>query len=290
TLSRNNPYYILPFPGLFHPVETYFWRVKSVNEAGLVSDWSNVWEFTPEFPDYPRNLRYEIQDDEIFLTWDAGSKGTPPRYFRIYGINVYGFVPYDHPHVLEGFATTDKPTMTWIDYSVTDWKAYPTNCMKQLEKKKLFFFHLGENKARVVSPQSKYPNMNRIYYRVVAVDKWGSQSAPSEFITLPEGFIYSPSEIMWEKNGLFTYKIRRLKYMGQITSKDPYFAGLWDQPVYSYSSDNLPEGLTINRENGYITGTPVLENGTNRFSFSVKIIKNNNILTEKIISVTIGES
>lgn len=287
TLSRGNPYYILPFPGLLHTDKTYFWRVRAVNEESLVSDWSPVWEFTPQFPDYPQNLRYEIEGDDIYLTWDAGSMGTHPQYFRIYGSNVYGFVPYDHPYVLEGFAKADKPSKNWSDYSVTDWKAYPTNFMAGVKKDKFLFFNKGENKIKVVSQKSKYPNMNRLYYRVVAVDKWGSQSAPSQFITLPEGFIYSPSEVKWDKSDSFTYKIRYLKYMGQVTSKDMYFSGLWDQPTYTYSAQNLPEGLIVNKENGYITGTLDSDDGKDGFAFTIQVMKNNTPLTEKTISVVI---
>ena len=279
TLSRGGPYYILPFPGLLHPGETYYWRVQSKNDRGLVSDWSPVWEFTPEFPGYPQNVGYEIRGGEIFLVWEQSTQGTPPHFYEIYGSDEYGFIPSKSPQILEGFAKSEKPVKKWGDYKVTDWRAVHDNFLARVPP--------DTREIKLVSPEPARPNMNRLYYRVTAVGKWGSESAPSRFVTLPEGFIHSPSIVEWEKSEDFLYRIRFLDYMGQVTSKGNYFAGLWDQPEYKYAASDLPPGLELNPENGMISGRPEIAPGENRFSFLAFILKNGSRISSRRITVRI---
>jgi len=137
----------------------------------------------------------------------------------------------------------------------------------------------------VVTPDPDAPNLNCRYYRVIAVDKYGARSAPSEFITLPEGFLVSSRKIKYIKGKPFNYQPRILCSLGKISTKMPYFIGLWKKPEYHFEAQNLPAGIRLNEKTGRITGTPRLSPGQRSFSFTLRVLSGRKSLSKNKIEV-----
>lgn len=241
------PFYRLPLPGLLHPGKTYYWRVRAIDEKGNKGEWGPVSSFTPKFPGYPTNLRYEVEDNLIYLMWDEPVFGEKAVEWDVHGSDEFGFVPADEPYVRLGFGTAETPVKSWGDFSVAAFEpAAPPTLLGTVTERRVLV---------VAEHPDTPPGMNKFYYRVVAVDVHGQRGMPSETLSMPDGHIYSRNVYEIYTGTKFEHKVLYLRDRGPISVKPgSYFAGLWNQPEYEIKVDNLPDWLTFDQSTATISG------------------------------------
>jgi hypothetical protein len=220
-----------PFAGLFNPDEQYFWHVRVCNTEGVWGKWSPTWKFKWQGPRIPTNLNHRIQDQNITISWRPNPLGTRPVKYEVYGCNERGFTP------------------SKTKYDVMDLGSQPGNLLCTTT----------ETKVLVVSPEATKPAMNCSFYRVVAVDKNGIASGPSELLELPHPFIYSKPVTKAEVDKSYRYQVKTLKCIGDLQFRyakpDMDF---WELEGYEFELTQNPDWLTVDKNTGLITGTPGL--------------------------------
>jgi hypothetical protein len=111
----------------------------------------------------------------------------------------------------------------------------------------------------VVSPDAKKPAMNCSFYRVVAVDKNGVTSGPSELLELPHPFIYSKPVTLAKVGKSYCYKVKTLNCIGDLQFR---YAKpnkkFWEKEGYEFELTEKPAWLSVDKDTGLITGTPDL--------------------------------
>ena len=84
----------IPVPGLLNHEQTYFWRVRAVDEQGNWGKWSDTWEFTPHTVMVPRNVCLFEYQDRMLLCWQPDSGGLIPDHYLIFADSIpHGFTP-----------------------------------------------------------------------------------------------------------------------------------------------------------------------------------------------------
>lgn len=84
----------VPWYGLFNNGETYFWRVRPLDQDGVWGEWSQVWCFKVETVERPTDLVSEIGKDSIRIVWNPALGGVQATLFHVYTSNEsLGFTP-----------------------------------------------------------------------------------------------------------------------------------------------------------------------------------------------------
>lgn len=127
-----------------------------------------------------------------------------------------------------------------------------------------------ETQLLVVCPEAAKPNMNCSFYRVVAVDKNGVASGPSELLELPHPFIYSKPHTKAEVNKPYRYQVKTLKCIGDLQYRyaEPNMK-FWEEEGYGFELTEKPAWLSIERDTGLITGTP---NSNDKGTYNVTVV------------------
>ena len=251
TTDRGKAQYTLPYKGLLNPGRTYYWRVRAQDDRGVWSKWSNVWSFTPQGPGVPTGARFARPDREkrtVALTWRADSTGRPPVKYRVYGSDEKGFTASDEPYELVYQSIQQQAKVQ----GRRDMKRMPAN----------FACETAGTKLTVLGPDLEFPNANKAYYRVVAVDEHGVESGPSDYAEMPRPFIYTrpPAEAHVGKR--WDYQVRAISSTGDLRSrtfvpgKYVYNAGFWDKDTVRFHLHLAAKWLKVDEATGSITGTP----------------------------------
>jgi hypothetical protein len=220
-----------PFAGLFNPDEQYFWHVRVCNIEGVWGKWSPIWKFTWQGPKIPTYLKSTIHEKNITISWQPNLQGTRPIRYEVYGSNERGFTPSKTRYEVMGLGTQ------------------PGNLLCTTTQTKLL----------VVSPEASKPAMNCSFYRVVAVDKNGVASGPSELLELPHPFIYSKPITKARVDKPYRYQVKTLNCIGDLQYRyaEPNM-DFWEEEGYEFELTQKPAWLTIDKSTGLITGTPGL--------------------------------
>jgi len=229
-----------PFTGLFNPDEQYFWHVRVCNKQGVWGQWSPTWKFKWQGPKIPTNFKSTIQEQNITISWQPNPKGTRPVKYEIYGSNERGFTPSKTSYEVMGLGTQ------------------PGNLLCTTTETKLL----------VVSPEATKPAMNCSFYRVVAIDKNGVASGPSELLELPHPFIYSNPITKTKVDKPYRYQIKTLECIGDLQFRyaEPNM-DFWEEEGYEFELIQKPAWLNIDKSTGLITGTPgLIDKGTHRIT------------------------
>jgi hypothetical protein len=229
-----------PFAGLFNPDEQYFWHVRVCNKQGVWGKWSPTWKFKWQGPKIPTNLNSTIQEQNISISWQPNPLGTRPVKYEVYGSNERGFTP------------------SKTRYEVMGLDTQPGNLLCTTT----------ETQMLVVSPEATKPAMNCSFYRVVAVDKNGVASGPSELLELPHPFIYSKPITKTKVDKPYRYQVKTLECIGDLQFRygEPNM-DFWEKEGYEFELTQKPAWLNIDKSTGLITGTPgLIDKGTHRIT------------------------
>jgi len=229
-----------PFAGLFNPEEQYYWQVRVCNMQEVWGKWSPIWKFKWQGPRIPINLNNTIHDQNITISWLPNPLGTRPVRYEVYGSNERGFTPSKKKYEIIGLGMQ------------------PGNLLCTTTDTKLL----------VVSPEAMKPAMNCSFYRVVAVDKNGTASGPSELLELPHPFIYSKPIIKAKVDKPYRYQVKTLNCIGDLQYRyaKPNM-DFWEEEGYEFELTQKPAWLTVDKSTGLIKGTPGLtDKGAHRIT------------------------
>lgn len=219
----------VPYTGMFAPDTLYHWRVRVRDKWGVWSEWSQPWTFRWEGPRVPLNVRKESRTDGIVLRWEPNSRGARPEAYDVYGSDEKGF------------------SIHKTAYDSYTRGSVPAN----------FLGRTSDTSLLVVSPTPSHANMNRCYYRVVAVDAHGTESICSDFVEMPHPHIWSRPPSRAKVGAAFSYQPGVISSLGDV--QHHYEAPenkLWDIEQLNFTLRQAPAWLKLDAKTGLLTGTP----------------------------------
>jgi len=219
----------VPYAGMFAVDTTYYWRIRARNKWGIWSPFSPPWTFRWEGPMVPIGVRSEKTPGGITLHWQANPRGTTPVAYEVYGSDE------------KGFSVHAEPYKAYIRGQV------PANLLGRTT----------DTSMLVVSGKPTHANMNRCYYRVVAVDENGTRSNCSDYVEMPHPSFWSIPPSRAEAGKPFAYEPGVITSLGDVQHR--YEAPgnkLWDAEQLEFSLAAGPDWLTIDKATGKLTGTP----------------------------------
>jgi len=236
-----------PYNGLLNPGTRYYWRVRPRDERGLWGVWSPVWSFVPDGPGVPIDLQKTVQGRTIRISWKPNPQGATPMFYELYGSNEQGF------------------SISKEAYEVRDLGTVEAN----------FITTSTSSTFTVVDAKALHPNMNRVFYRIVAVDQGQVRSGPSDFIELDHPFIYSRPVTMASPGAHYAYQVKSLCSIGDLRcrwDKGKYFTGFWNKEELQFLLVEAPEWLRINSQNGLISGILPVTEGEEKTNVAVEVV------------------
>lgn len=216
-----------PFTGLLNPDETYYWRVRARNAAGLWGDWSRTQGFSWEGPMPPVEVALEERGDGLTLTWGPNPRGTRPVRYEVHGCNRRGFRPSRDPHEVH---TLGEVLPTLLAELSAIW-------------------------LPVVGSEPGLPNLSS--YRVIAVDELGTRSGPSAVVEIPCPRIFTAPVTEATAGEEYAYAARTLRCEGdlQYRYQKPGY-GYWEREGSEFELVEGPQWLSIDAGAGLLSGTP----------------------------------
>lgn len=218
-----------PFTGLFSPDEDYYWRVRPQNGEGVWGEWSRVWHFRWDGPRVPVNVRSHIKGGEIMITWEPNPRGPRPVCYDVYGSDERGFSVSKQPYYVKGLGEQ------------------PSNSLARTTDAKLL----------VVSASADRPNMNKSFYRVVAIDQNGTESGCSDYVELPHPYLYSKPVKTAVAGKPYRYELKILRSIGdlQYRYRKPN-QQFWEREEYEFELVQGPKWLKLDPKKGVLSGVP----------------------------------
>ncbi|GAI42412.1 unnamed protein product, partial [marine sediment metagenome] len=219
----------VPYTGMFAPDTTYRWRVRARDRRGIWSEWSPVWTFRWEGPRTPLDVRIEPREGGMLLRWISNPRGTRPVVYDIYGSDEKGFSVHKDAYV--SYARGRVPAN--------------------------FLARTTDTEMLVVSPTLSHANMNKCYYRVVAVDANGTESICSDFAEMPHPHFWSQPPVTARVGSPFSYRPGVIHSLGDAQHRyAPKGNGFWESEELTFSLRKAPVWLKLDAKTGTLTGTP----------------------------------
>jgi hypothetical protein len=209
TESQGSIQYKLPWRGMLPVNRNLYWRVRPFREDLLAGRWSNIFPFIVKGPQTPEKIKVEYDQGKVILSWSASPSGTQPLYYEIHTSSLEGFVPMSEPHRILGFGDQTEPKYSWYDVTAADWPVVPETTLTTTNDTRIILYD-GAN------ANPAWSGRLGAHFRVIAIDADGSRSCPS-----PQAHLLSPLAL----------PDRVVSTLGRITTKHPYFLGLWNKPV-----------------------------------------------------------
>jgi hypothetical protein len=233
------PQYALSEPGLLTPGTRYYWHVRAMDSHGVWGPWSKTWCFTARGPGVPTDVRVEWDETTArgVLRWKPAAEGRKPVRYRVYGSDEKGFTASDTRRQLP-LGVTRKEMAAWDPWA-------PDN----------FIGETTEAELAVIGSDVDNPKANRTYYRVVAVDKEGKRSGPSDYATAPRPLIYTKPVETAQVGVRYTYEVIANRSLGDYSSRGDG-AGYFDIEHPNYALVKGPAWLSLDESTGVLTGTP----------------------------------
>jgi hypothetical protein len=247
----NDTEYCVPFWGIYSPDEDYYWRVRVQNDKGIWSEWSEIRTFRWDGPCVPRNVKLVDNDGKYVLSWAPNPRGQRPVAYEVYGSNIKGFSVSKEPYEIETLGTV------------------PANYLGRTASTQMVV--AGFRTAEIVPAGVWKPdNLNRCYYRVVAIDERGTRSGCSAYVELPHPFIWTASPTTVRAGREYRYQPRLFHSLGDMQYR--YVSPnckFWEREQLRFSLLKAPEWLKIDTETGLLSGTAPA-NATGRHSVSIQ--------------------
>lgn len=219
----------VPFTGMFAPDTTYFWRIRARDQRGVWSQWSPAWTFSWDGPRTPVDLRCEADGEGMRLRWEANSRGARPVAFDVYGSDEKGFSVSK-----QRYASYARGTVAGN-----------------------FLGRTSGTSMLVGSPTPSHENMNRCFYRVVAVDANGTESICSDFVELPHPHYWSRPPASVPAGTAFSYRPGVIRSLGDAQHRDaPKGTGFWGREELAFSLLQGPPWLKVDPKTGTLEGSP----------------------------------
>jgi hypothetical protein len=243
TPDRGKAQYTLPHGGLLTCDQTYYWRVRAMNEKGGWGRWSKVWSFTPRGPSSPMDVTLAFDADRTAgtLRWKTNPAGRKPAKYRIYGSDEKGFSISDEPFKVVVGASKEVPSTR------------PANFVTEISAADI------EAGLAVIGGQVKLTNGNRAFYRVVAVDDKGNRSGPSDYAEAPRPMLYS-QPITAANVGLeYRYPLSAIRSLGDLRTRvvgGKETMSYWDLEKPRFALQQGPLWLKIDADRGLLSGVP----------------------------------
>lgn len=284
--SLFNTEWLVPYPGLLNPDTEYYWRVRAKNAHGVWGQWSEVSSFRCAAPGVPINVRATIDENTgtVILTWDVNPSGRQPVMFKVYGSDEKGFTISDTEYTVvmgRGFCKDMDEFNSKTDMPDRNAVKTPSNLVVVTQERPLV----------VVGPEIRLPNANKAFYRVVAVDKNGNESGPSNYAEFPRPFIYSRLPEKVRAGQRFTCKLGVIASIGDLKCKEGYKAAFWDREYLSFALVQAPQWLKIDPQTGELSGTPEavgqaaslsdIEQAANSFDVTLRVANTKGGTTER---------
>ncbi len=219
----------VPHTGIFSPDTTYYWRLRSRNTQGVWGPWGKGWTFTWHGPRVPVTLHTKRKGRAITLRWEPNPRGTRPVRYEVYGSDEKGFSVHKEEHA--SFKRGQVPGN--------------------------FVAETAQTSMVVVSPTADRPNMNKVYYRVVAIDANGTASGCSDYAEMPHPFVYSDPETSAKAETEYRYEAKSLHSLNDAqrdgrTGKTDF----WDIEENKFTLVEGPAWLRMDEQTGALSGTP----------------------------------
>jgi hypothetical protein len=128
-----------------------------------------------------------------------------------------------------------------------------------------------ERRLTVVGPALSFPNANRAFYRVVAVDEKGNESGPSDYVEVPRPFIFTRPLADARVGRPYRYEAAAIASIGHLTCKDGYNAAFWGREKLTWTLEAGPVWLKL--EGSQLIGTPG-EGDVGTHAVSLKVTNN----------------
>ena len=219
----------VPYRGMFSPDTLYYWRVRSRSPQGIWSEWSEAWTFRWQGPCVPLNVRKETVDGGLLLRWEPNPRGTKPIAYDVYGSDEKGFSVHKTEYV-----------------SYTRGKV-PAN----------FLARTTDTSCLVVSTTPGHENMNKCFYRVVAVDEHTTESICSDFAEMPHPHVWTDPPKTAAAGVAFEYRPGVITSLGDVQHHyEKPGNQFWDIEKLSFSLRKGPAWLAIDADTGALSGTP----------------------------------
>jgi len=120
-----------------------------------------------------------------------------------------------------------------------------------------FLAETDSTEMLVVSPDADRPNMNRCFFRVVAVDLHGVKSGPSDYVELPHPYIYAPTAAVATVGKPFLTELKTLACRGDLQHRYASTSQqFWEREQYEFELAQGPDWLVLEAQTGILTGTP----------------------------------
>ena len=96
----------------------------------------------------------------------------------------------------------------------------------------------------------------KAYYRVVAVDKQGNRSGPSDYVEAPRPFIYSTPVEKAQVGQEYRYQVACIHSLGDLCAREELAMNFWDIEQPQFTLAQGPGWLRIDARTGILSGQP----------------------------------
>jgi hypothetical protein len=168
------------------------------------------------------------------LRWRPSPIGRKPVAYRVYASDE------------KGFSISDKPYPVTIGISKELPPEFPANFVAQTEAQEM----------TVIGPG---PLANKAFYRVVAVDKSGNRSGPSDYVAAPRPVITSAPSVAARVGVKYTSTISAIRSLGDLRMRiegGKETMSFWDIERPKFTLVKGPTWLKIDENTGTLSGTP----------------------------------
>jgi hypothetical protein len=236
TADAGKAQYTLAAPGQLNPDREYYWHVRAQDNKGIWGPWSRTWKFTPRGPAVPLDVAIEYDENRNsgLLRWTANPQGRRPVSYRIYASDEKGFSASDEPCRVTTGISKDLPS------------PFPAN----------FLAETDATEMRVIGPGAM-PGANKAFYRVVAVDRAGKRSGPSEYAEAPRPVIFSAPPGKAKKGADYAYDVAVIRSLGDLRTRvvdGRETMSFWNIEKPRFRLERGPKWLQIDEATGRMRG------------------------------------
>jgi len=220
TPQKGTASFEIPYEGLLNPGQTYYWRVRAQNAAGVWGPWSEAWSFRVKAPGVPLDVRLDWDKEHraLTLSWKPNPQGEKPARYIVYSSDEKGFTASNEPYMVNcGLSRNRLFPANRIGHTTQ------TSYVIRMLDQPLFINGRAANAAssQPVPPADRamQPAPVRMFYRVVAEAADGTRSGASDYAQAPGPIIYTPGPQKIPAGETTLLQMRALASLGNLRSR-----------------------------------------------------------------------